>query len=158
MTCDLLLSPMQESKSQHMVDSQLINFLWCHRATQFYGTDSSGLTFKTWVIWHLKSKLWNKVKMKLFTIAAFAAIAQAQVSTCGKYGCSKQMDTTGCSSQTGSQDGCGSGISCSRKMAENDNNRTRQHRFRFFTESFFKTILDPNSEELVQTNPLIIAS
>ena len=96
--------------------------------------------------------------MKLFTIAAFAAIAQAQVSTCGKYGCSKQMDTTGCSSQTGSQDGCGSGISCSRKMAENDNNRTRQHRFSFFTESFFKTILDPNSEELVQTNPLIIAS
>ena len=41
------------------------------------------------------------------------------------------MDTTGCSSQTGSQDGCGSGISCSRKMAENDNNRTRNHRSKF---------------------------
>ena len=41
------------------------------------------------------------------------------------------MDTTGCSSQTGSQDGCGSGISCSRKMAENDNKRTREHRTKF---------------------------
>ena len=41
------------------------------------------------------------------------------------------MDTTGCSSQTGSQDGCGSGISCSRKMAENDNKRTREHRSKF---------------------------
>ena len=41
------------------------------------------------------------------------------------------MDTTGCSSQTGSQDGCGSGISCSRKMAENDNSRTRNHRSKF---------------------------
>ena len=67
--------------------------------------------------------------MKLFAIASFAAVAQAQIGTCGKYGCSKNMDTTGCSSQTGSQDGCGSGISCSRKMAENDNSRTRQHRY-----------------------------
>merc|ERR1711931_458428 len=74
----------------------------------------------------------RKKKMKLFGIVvALIATADAQASTCGKYGCSKKMDTTGCSSQTGSQDGCGSGISCSRKMAENDNKRTREHRSKF---------------------------
>ena len=42
--------------------------------------------------------------MKLFGIvAALIASADAQAATCGKYGCSKKMDTTGCSSQTGSQ-------------------------------------------------------
>ena len=108
--------------------------------------------------------------MKLFAIASFAAVAQAQIGTCGKYGCSKNMDTTGCSSQTGSQDGCGSGISCSRKMAENDNSRTRQHRYievhlnHLLTlgpenwRNLNRFISDPNSEELVPTNPLITAS
>ena len=48
--------------------------------------------------------------MKLFTIAAVFASANAQIATCGAYGCSKKMDTTECSSQTGAQDGCGSGI------------------------------------------------
>ena len=48
--------------------------------------------------------------MKLFTIAAVLASANAQIATCGAYGCSKKMDTTGCSSTTGAQDGCGSGI------------------------------------------------
>ena len=67
--------------------------------------------------------------MKIFgLVAALIASADAQAATCGKYGCSKKMDTTGCSSQTGAQDGCGSGVSCSRKMAETDNSRTRNHR------------------------------
>ena len=47
--------------------------------------------------------------MKLFTIAAVLTSTNAQIATCGAYGCSKKMDTTGCSSTTGAQDGCGSG-------------------------------------------------
>merc|ERR1712002_363206 len=70
----------------------------------------------------------KKIKMKLFLAAACIAAVSAVPGTCGDYGCSKNMDTDGCSSQTGSQDGCGSGISCSQKMAKTDESRTREHR------------------------------
>merc|ERR1711915_145119 len=70
-------------------------------------------------------------KMKIGSLAAAVVAtigAQRPEATCGDYGCSKNMDTTGCSAQTGAQDGCGAGIPCSHQMAETDYPRTRNYR------------------------------
>jgi len=70
-----------------------------------------------------------RIDMKLFGLSILGLAAAGTTKWgCGDYGCANDMDTTGCSSQTGSQDGCGSGISCSRKMAQTDNRLMEQYK------------------------------
>ena len=109
--------------------------------------------------------LWNSFlhksiyKMKLFTIAAAIASANAQIATCGQYGCSKKMDTTGCSSQTGAQDGCGSGTRRSGWKGGFQWLFKESHALEEWqkTTTIALVHIDPNSVVLEVQNPLTIA-
>ena len=63
----------------------------------------------------------SRIKMKLLSIGACLALADAAPGMCGDYGCVKNLDTTGCSG-TCNQDGpcSGGGVKCSKELASHD--------------------------------------
>merc|ERR1711970_530658 len=68
--------------------------------------------------------------MKIF-LGLLIGSAYSSAGKCGDYGCCTKMDTTGCSSRTGGQDGCGAGIACSKQMAKTDNKLMSKYERKF---------------------------